>query len=167
MHYVPSGRLQDPPADDVRMCRPSLDGRRPRDTVRGLSEIARDNAALARRLWAAASQGAPDPLVQLDAKIVWKNYGHGPEAGEFHGIDAVLGHLANFGDFVDDVRSELLEVLSNESGAVIRYRAFMTRGTKKLQCDYSLWLKIQDGVVKRASMVPFEDDRSDAFWRVD
>jgi ketosteroid isomerase-like protein len=132
-----------------------------------LSEISRDNAALARRLWTAASQGSPDPVVQLDPKIVWKSYGHGPEAGEFHGIDAVLEHLASFGAFVDDVRSELLEVLSNESGAVIRYRAFMTRGTKRLDCDYSLWLTIEDGVVKRAAMVPFEDETSDAFWRVD
>jgi ketosteroid isomerase-like protein len=131
------------------------------------SDTARENADIARRLWAAASQGDTDPLLVFHPKIVWKTWGHGPNAGECHGLEQVFEYLARSNDAVEDMRSELIDILSSERGAVILYRMIVTRGSRRLDTRFSLWLTIEDGVVVRADAVPFEDEANDAFWRVD
>ena len=126
-----------------------------------------NNADLARRLWVAASQGDPGPVLEFHPKIVWRTYGHGPNVGEYHGIEEVLRYLAVANEAFDDMRSELLDILSSDRGAVIRYRLIVTRGKRRLETQFSLWLTIRDGVITEAAAVPFEDEKDDEFWRVD
>ena len=132
-----------------------------------MSELSRENAGLARRLWRAASEGNPDPVLELDPKGVWRTYGVNPNAGEFHGIDAVLRYLASSGEGVEDMRSELLDVMASERGAVIHYRVRAERGPKQLDGEFFLWLRIQDGVVTEVAAVPFDQAAADAFWRLE
>lgn len=132
-----------------------------------MTDVSDNNAAVARKLWDAASTGDPSAVLAFHPKIVWKVWGHGANAGEHHGLDEVLQFLARANDFFDDVRSELIDILSSQRGAVILYRNIMTRGHKRLDRPYSLWLRIEEGVVVEASAVPFEDAGDAAFWRVD
>jgi len=122
---------------------------------------------VARRLWAAASQGDPDPVLQFDPKIVWRTYGTGPNAGEFYGIDAVLQYLASAGEGVEDMRSDLIDVQASEQGAVILYRVTANRGPKRLDGRFSLWLSIDEGVVREVAAVPFDQAANDAFWALE
>jgi ketosteroid isomerase-like protein len=132
-----------------------------------LSGKSQANAQVARSLWRAATQGDPDPVLEFDPHVVWRTWGSGANAGEFRGIDAVLRYLAASSDGVEDMRSELLDVLASERAAVIHYRVMAERGPKRLDGEYFLWLRIVDGVVEEVAAVPFDQAAAAAFWRLD
>lgn len=132
-----------------------------------MSEISRTNREIARRLWRAASQGDPEPVLEFDPEVVWRSYGASPAAGEYRGIDAVLHYLASTGEGVEALRSELLDVMAGERGAVIHYRVLAKRGPKELDAQFFLWLAIRDGVVHELTAVPFDQAANDAFWRLE
>ena len=132
-----------------------------------MSDLSRENAGVARRLWRAASEGDPDPVLEFDPDVVWRTCGQGPNAGEFSGIDAVLRYLENFGASAEGLRLELLDVLASESGAVIHYRVLANRGPKVLDGEAFLRLGIEAGVVKQVVVIPFDQAASAAFWRLE
>lgn len=130
-----------------------------------MSDVLRENLAIARRLWRGASDGDPHAMLDFDPKIVWRTYGTGPNAGLYHGMEAVLGYLASVAERSDQLRSELIDVLASENGAIIHYRTVFERGSKTLDTQYFLWLRIEDGVVVEAAAVPFDQAAADAFWK--
>jgi len=132
-----------------------------------VSERVRENAAIARRLWRAAAAGDPEPFLEFDPKVVWRTHGTSANAGRFHGIDDMLRYLAGIGQSVEDMRSELIDVLASERAAVIHFRIRAERGPRRLDGEYFLWLGIDGGVVREVTAVPFDQAAADLFWRLD
>jgi ketosteroid isomerase-like protein len=130
-----------------------------------VSDARHHNIEVARRLWRAASEGDPKPLLEMAPDVIWRTYGTGPYAGEFIGIDAVLDYLTVSGQGADDMRAELLDIFASEQGAVILHRSEFRRGPKTLDAMYFLWLRIEDGVVREVASIPWEQARSAAFWQ--
>lgn len=130
-----------------------------------MSERLRRNVEIARRLWRAASEGDPKPLLEMAPDVVWRTYGTGPYAGEFVGMDAVLDYLSVTGQGADDMRSELVDIFASEQGAIILHRSEFRRGPKTLDGLYFLWLRIEDGVVREVAAVPWEQARAASFWQ--
>jgi ketosteroid isomerase-like protein len=129
-----------------------------------VSTRSRQNVEVARRLWRAAAEGDPRPLLEMASDVVWRTYGSGPYAGEFVGIDAVLDYLSVSGQGADDMRSELIDIFASEHGAAILYRSVFQRGSKTLDTQYFIWLRIESGVVREVAAVPWEQARAQAFW---
>jgi ketosteroid isomerase-like protein len=123
------------------------------------------NAILARELWSATAEGDADALRRLFAKdISWQTFGDNPLAGAIHGPEAVLSYLATVGEEADDLCSTLNSLFVNDEGAVIYFHISATRGDKKLEVDYLLLFRLQDGQAVSALMVPVDQKVNDAFW---
>ena len=127
------------------------------------------NAALARRLWQAISEGDGSALVGelLAPDVVWRSYGDNPLAGEAKGVEASLERLARIGENVDELRTELREVYAGEHGAVIWARTHAERGPKVLDGHLLVHLRIEGGHIVSASVVAMDQRRNDEFWRVE
>ena len=123
---------------------------------------------VAERLWNAASQGDPEPLLELfDEEVEWFTHGKNPQAGRHRGLPAVLRHLAASADSVDELRSELYDILASDEGAVIRCRVHGRRGPKELDGTYFLWLRIVEGRVVEVAAVPWSQWENDTFWNLE
>jgi len=129
-----------------------------------VSDLRLRNEAIARRLWQGASLGDPAPLLDMDPKVRWRTFGTGPNAGEFVGLDAVLRYLAATGEGVDSMHSELIDVFASARGAVIHYRTEFVRGTKTLEGEYFLFLRIEADVVREVTAVPWDQAAARVFW---
>jgi ketosteroid isomerase-like protein len=126
------------------------------------------NAAIARILWDAGATGDPEPFRRLYAPdAVLRSAGHNPVAGEFKGLSQILGLFARTGELVEELRAELLEVYASDAGAVMCYRIVAERGPKQLDMEYMFTLRIEDGRVVEASIVPADEPRNDEFWTLD
>ena len=124
--------------------------------------------AMARRLWEAIAEGDADRLAAcLSPEIVWRSHGSHPLAGEYHGLEKVLGYLARIGETVDELRSDVVDIFVSERGAVIRYRAQAQRGPKRYDNEVLLVLSIADERVVEATVVPVDQQKSGEFWRFD
>lgn len=120
---------------------------------------------LARRLWQAVARGDGDAVLALCAPgAVFTTVGDNPLGGEVKGRTAILGRLALTGELVDELRSELLEVLVGERSAVLRYRMQAARGPHQLDGEFLLHLEFAGGRIVRATSVPVHQRRNDAFW---
>jgi uncharacterized protein len=129
---------------------------------------AHPNAGIARRMWDAASRGDAETLLRLyAADIVWHGYGSHPLSGEVKGAEAVLDLLARAGEDVDDLRSDALDILASERGAVIHYRLTAERGPKRLNTEVLMLLRIEGDRVTRVNVVPWDQASHDAFWQVE
>jgi ketosteroid isomerase-like protein len=123
------------------------------------------NTLLARELWSATAEGDADALGRLFAKdIVWRTTGDNPLAGEIHGPEAVLSYLATVGEVADDFCSTLDSIYVNDDGVVIYFHISATRGEKKLEVDYLLLFRLEDGQAVSALMTPVDQQANDAFW---
>lgn len=76
-----------------------------------------ENSALGRRAWEAISDSDLDALRRLwSEKLVWHAEGGGhPWSGHFEGRDAVIEHLAQIGDSVEQFVSVWLSPLNPEA----------------------------------------------------
>ena len=124
------------------------------------------NSVLAKDLWQAVADGDGERIrLMLDEDVYWTSVGDNPIAGDAQGPDDVLDQLAIIGEITDDLRSSLRSVFVNDEGAVALYHVSATRGTKTLEMDYLLLLRIVDGRVVTALSVPFDPSVNDEFWR--
>jgi ketosteroid isomerase-like protein len=127
------------------------------------------NLALVHRLWDAGARGDADAIAALyapDVVIV----AHGAPSvfsGEFKGSDELLDYLAGIGESVDDLRSDLLDVYTNDRGAVVRYRIAAARGPKRLDMQFLYLLEIANGRIVEATIVPSDQRVNDEFWRTE
>jgi len=122
--------------------------------------------ALARRLWSAVADGDGDTLRDLlTDNVVWRAYGESPIGDEYVGPDQVLDHLAQVGESADELRSNLYTIFYNDEGAVLFYGTDARVGAKRLEMDYLLMLRFQEGRVTAAFSVPTDQHEADRFWR--
>lgn len=125
------------------------------------------NALFARRLWDAFCDGDVSLLEELLAPdVVWHTHGRNPYSGEVKGVDASLEMIARSAEGVDVFRSELVDVLAGDTGAVIWARSHAERGPVTLDVDYLLLLRIAGGRAYEVSTVPVDQRRNDEFWRL-
>lgn len=126
------------------------------------------NAAVARSLWDAGATGDREPILRLYAPdAVLRSAGDNPVAGEFKGLPAILGLFARSGELVEELRAELLDLYASDAGAVMCYRIVAQRGPKHLDMEYMFTLRIEAGRVIEGSIVPADESRNDAFWKLD
>lgn len=123
--------------------------------------------SLVRRLWDAGARGDANGICELFAPdAVMRAYGApGPLTGEFKGIAEIIDYLARAGEIVDESCSEVIEVYTSDTGAVIRYRTVATRGAKQLDLQYLYILAIEQGRIVGATIVPTDQRRNEEFWR--
>ena len=74
----------------------------------------------------------------------------------------VVDHLDGAVDAV-----QLVEGFWVQSILEAALRVIASRGPKKLDGEFSLWLTIDEGVVRRVAAVPFDQAANDAFWRLE
>ncbi len=126
------------------------------------------NRAVALRFWEALAEGDPDAVVALlSPDIVWRAHGDNPVAGEYRGPEKVLDYLARLGETVDELCSVLQDIFASERGAVIHYRVSARRGPKRLDNEFVMVLGIEAGRILDVTLVPADQRRSTAFWRLE
>jgi ketosteroid isomerase-like protein len=125
------------------------------------------NAELVRELWEALAAGDREPIFRLYAPdAVLHARGRGPISGDYRGVPAILDFMALAGELVDDLRSEVLDILASEGGAVIRYRTRADRGANHLDMEYIADFHVVDGRIVEAALVPSDQQRHDDFWQL-
>jgi len=123
------------------------------------------NAVLARELWSATADGDADALGRLLAEdVVWRTFGNNPLTGEIQGPEAVLSYLATVGEEADDLCSTLNSIYVNDDGAVIYFHISAAKGEKRLEVDYLLLFRLEQGQVVSALMAPVDQEANDTFW---
>ena len=123
------------------------------------------NRAVAERLWNAiafADVGELRSVIAADA--VWRMYGRSPLAGDYAGIDAILGFMAHTGELADELESDLLEVFTSEDGAVLRYSVRAQRGEQLLDIEHLFMIRIVEGHIVEGIFAPVDQERYDRFW---
>ena len=120
---------------------------------------------LARTLWSAIADGDAEALeLLLSEDVTWRAVGDNSLSGTYHGPDEVLDYLARIGDVTDEFSSRLESIYTSDEGAVVIYHVSATRGGKLLETDFLTRLKVKDGVVVEALMVPVDSRENDEFW---
>jgi len=124
-----------------------------------------ESATIARALWQATSEAdAQTVRSMLAPDITWRTQSKIEVEGELQGPDAILDHLARAGERVDSLTSSLLNIFSNDDGAVLHYRIRVRRGLVNMDNEVLLVLTIHDGVVSDALAVPVDAQKDAAFW---
>jgi ketosteroid isomerase-like protein len=124
------------------------------------------NAAVARGIWLATSEGDADALRRLLAPdIVWRILSMGALSGAAEGADGVIDLFARSGELVDALTSELIDIYSSADGAVVHYRLRAARDARHLDTEVLVVLRIRAGRASEALSVPVRQKESEAFWR--
>ena len=123
-----------------------------------------ESATIALALWQATSEAdAQTVRSMLSPDITWRT-----KTGEMtdtpRGPDAILNLLASTGERVDSLTSTLLNIFSNDTGAVLHYRIRAHRGLQNIDTEVLLVLTIQNRVVVDALAVPVDAQQDAAFW---
>lgn len=122
-------------------------------------------SAIARELWDAIASADVAALKRvLSPKTIWRMPGRSPLAGTFEGVDAVLGLMAKVGELSDELDSILIDVFTNDDGAVLRYGIQARRGDKLLETEHLFMIRIEMGQVTEAVFAPVDQERYDRFW---
>jgi ketosteroid isomerase-like protein len=120
---------------------------------------------LARTLWSAAADGDAEALGLLfDEDVCWRTIGLNPLSGEYRGPEEVLDFLAQVGEASDEFSSQLGSVYVNDEGAVVLYHVSARRGSKTLEMDYLLHLRVRNSLIVEALTVPVDQRTNDQFW---
>jgi len=123
------------------------------------------NRGIARRLWDAIANADEAQLrAVIASKAVWRMYGRSPLAGTHTGIDAIIGFLARVGELADELESSLIEIFSNDRGAVIRYSIHARRGERLLDTEHLFMIRIQETRIVEAVFAPLDQALYDEFW---
>jgi ketosteroid isomerase-like protein len=141
----------------------------PQRTPEGISTtLEYRNRLLARRFWLATAEGDPETILGMfSPNIVWRTYGDNPMAGEQHGPEKVLDYMARLGETVEELHSNLDDIFVSGRGAVIHYHVSARRGPKRLDNAYLMILSIEAERILEVTVVPTDQRRGDAFWRLE
>ena len=123
------------------------------------------HAAIALCLWEAISRGDSGALRGVLApKIEWSTLASGNLTGTVTGEEAVLDLLARIGETVESLSSEMLDISTNPTGAVIHYRVTAERDGKRIDTHVQLILEIEAGRIARSCAMPFDPESAGKFW---
>lgn len=126
------------------------------------------NEDVTRRLWEAVADGDAEALGSvLTPGVIWRSVGDNPVAGDYFGTQAVMEYLAKVGDLADELASTLEEIYANAGGAIAVHRVRARRGTRLLDMEYLIRLRIVDGQIVSAISVPVDQRTNDEFWSAD
>jgi ketosteroid isomerase-like protein len=120
---------------------------------------------ITERLWNAIATADIAELGRvISPRAVWRMPGRSPQAGTYEGLDEILGFMAIAGELSDELESNLLEIFTNERGAVLRYAIHATRGDRVLDIQHLFMVKIKDGLIVEGVFAPIDQERYDDFW---
>jgi len=105
------------------------------------------NADLVRRGYDAFSKGDLQTLREVFAPdVVWHSPGHNQLAGDYQGVDAVLGFFGRTMELTGGAfRVELLDVVANDEHAVGLHAVHAERGGRTLDDRNTLVFHVRDG----------------------
>ncbi len=125
------------------------------------------NEELLRGGYEAFGKGDLDALRKdyFDQGIVWHQPGHNPLAGDYHGIDEVLGLFGRLFEITGGTfRTEVHDVLANDEHAVALAHVTADRGDHLLDQSYVHVCHIQNGKLTEAWIHNTDQAAADAFW---
>jgi ketosteroid isomerase-like protein len=127
--------------------------------------MAHPNEELVRKGFEAFSRGDMDALRELFAPdIVWHSPGRSPLAGDFKGIDEVLGNFAKTMELTGGTfKVEVHDVLANDEHAVALFRTSAERSGTQWSDNSVLVQHIQDGKVTESWLHPGDQYAGDEF----
>ncbi|SRR6266567_2696138 len=99
--------------------------------------MAHPNADIVRRGYAAFAAGDMGTLRELFApEIVWHNPGRNPLAGDYHGVDDVLGFFGRLAEETQGtLRLHLHDVLANDAHVVALVETHAERGGRAVDSN--------------------------------
>jgi ketosteroid isomerase-like protein len=128
--------------------------------------MAHPNEELMRTGYDAFGKGDMDTIRSLFADdIVWHSPGRSQFAGDYRGVDEVLGQFAKLMEYTGGTfRLEIHDVLADDDHAVVLVRAQAERGDKKLDdTSVQVW-HIKDGKATEQWLHPGNQYASDEFF---
>jgi ketosteroid isomerase-like protein len=129
--------------------------------------MAHPNEDLVRQGYKAFGEGDMDTLRSLFAPdAVHVATGNSPLAGEYQGVDAILGYYGKLFELSDGTfRAELESVkVEGDDTVVATHRDRGRRGDKTLDQDENLTFTIADGKIARLVEDHSDQATYDAFW---
>jgi ketosteroid isomerase-like protein len=124
------------------------------------------NVALIRRAYRAFGQGDLETLGSLfTADAVWHSPGRHPLAGDYRGLDAILGFLGRLmqpvgGTFTPAVR----DILASDRHVVVLQQAIGSRNGTQLDTSECVVFTIRDGRIAEVRSHFFDLAALEAFW---
>ncbi len=117
------------------------------------------NEELVRRAFDAFAKGDVDTMRELtDQDAVWHTPGRGPLAGDYRGIDEILGFFARIAELTGGTfRAELHDVVANDEHAVGLYVSRAEREGRTLETKNVIVSHIRNG--KSVETWTFSDDQ--------
>ena len=129
------------------------------------SEEEHPNLGVAQALWTATAEGDAEAMRELFTDdVLWMTSGRNPLAGVRHGPEEIFDYLAQVGETSDDLSSELDGIYVADDAAIIAYHISARREDKRLEMDYFLMLRIEQGRVSNALMAAVDQYVNDQFW---
>jgi uncharacterized protein len=128
--------------------------------------MAHSNEELVRRGYDAFAKGDVDTLRKVFAhNVVFHQSGRSSLAGDYHGIDQVLGFFQKLAERSGGTfRVTLHDVLANHEYAVGLHTAEAEREGRHLRSRTALVLRVRDGKITEAWAYGFDQYADDAFW---
>jgi hypothetical protein len=128
---------------------------------------AKENETRAREAYAAFAAGDLDKVKDfLHPDIVWHMDGNSPIAGDYEGIDAVLGFFATLFTETDGTFTNSAEhVVASEDTVVVLGHLHAERKGKTLDVRQAgVYRSDPDGKITEATFYGNDTSRLDAFW---
>jgi hypothetical protein len=128
--------------------------------------MAHANEELVRRAYEAFSRGDVDTLRELFAdNIVFHQPGRSPVAGDYSGIDQVLGFFGRLAERSGGTfRITLHDVVANDEHAVGLHSAEAEREGRHLHSRVALVLHVRESKITEAWAHVLDLSENDAFW---
>jgi uncharacterized protein len=129
--------------------------------------MAHPNEEIIRQGYKAFAEGDMDTLRALFAPdAVWRAPGNNPVAGEYEGIDDILGYFGKLfelsgGTFSAELDSVRLE---GDDRVVATHRTKAKRGDTALDQDTTLRFTIEGGKIGSVSEKQSEQEEYESFW---
>jgi hypothetical protein len=124
------------------------------------------NAVLLRDVYAAAAEGDVERLRALiHPDVVWHVPGRNVLAGEYKGVDEVLGLLGQLAALTDGTfRAELHDVVAGDDHVVGLHAEHGQRAGRSLQARLALIGHVRDGRLAEVWEGHLDAEAFDSFW---